>query len=117
MTLSDRSLLQALEAEIPILEEKLHVLKATRKRLKSAETMRRNRKPGGGPAATEALRRYNASPEGKARHAALCRANNERKKLPFAKGTKAYRRYKALTRKGVWTRAEAIAKVHAEGGA
>lgn len=113
--MNDAALLRALEAEIPILEEKLRAMKVTRKSLKARQTIEGNRRPRSPtPAMLEALRRYNASPEGRARARAQCLANIEKKRLPFAKGTKQYRRYKALTRTGIWTRGEAIEKIRAE---
>lgn len=115
MTTQDRALLRELEEAIPPLEEQLRAMKATRNRLKAAETIARNRRTRSPTAATlDALRRYNASPEGRARARANCLAHNDKKRLPWVKGTKQYRRYKALTRTGVWTREAAIAKVTAE---
>src|SRR5689334_14803727 len=103
-TQADRALLRDLEEQIPLLEDKLRAMKVTRKRLKAAEAIKRNRRPADPVAAAERMRAFNASPEGRAARAKAVKASAAKKQLPFAKGTRQWNRYKALTRTGIWTR-------------
>ena len=107
----DRSLLRALEEEIPILEEKLRAMKVTRKSLKAKFQMRANRKNRAFNAkVVEAVRARNATPEAR-EHWEAVRNNGD--PLPWQKGTPEHYRFRALTRKG-WSRPEAIEIVKGE---
>ncbi len=102
--MNDQQLLAALEAEIPVLEEKLRVMKRTRKSLKAAETMTAQWK--------DPAFRAKATPTRQRNQDALT-AYNETRRLPWPEGSAPQKRYRALKRKG-WTRELAIEKIRAE---
>ncbi len=102
--MTDEQLLIALEAEIPILAEKLRTMKITRKRLKAAQTMADKWR--------DPAFRAKATPSG-ARNQDGLTAYNAARRLPWPEGSTPQKRYRALMRKG-WTRPLAIEKVRAE---
>ncbi len=109
--MNDAQLLAALEAEIPVLEEKLRAMKVTRKALKASQAMRAKRRdPAFNAKNLAAVRQRLDTPEERQRWATI---RNNGELLPFAKGTPKRSRYRNLVRKG-WSRELAIEKINAE---
>lgn len=107
--------LEILAIQIPILAAKLKVMREELRRLKLAQTMRcKHRDPAYKARATAGMRRFWATPEGKAMLKAK-RPPLLRPLLPWPKDAPQRQPYYNLRRQG-WTREDAIKRVTLFGG-
>ncbi len=111
--MNDVQLLAALEAEIPVLEEKLRAMKVSRQRLRSAARMRKMRK---NPAFKKKMRAAMAErwtqPEVR-EHFMSVRHTGKGGPLPWREGTSERKLYDKLRYSG-FSREAAIANIRAE---